>query len=290
MKPRREGTCTAVNPRYSFWSNPAGAWVVRGGTGVNIPVDDSTAQTTFNAGLAIGRYFRPHDVPFGDLVFYVNCNVTVPLEDDGDPTVGVGPGTRFQIGGNWYFLNYWEFQVGRRQAVRLPGAGRHREGVVIPKPFCLHQDRISTAVSWRITSVSARMLGRALPLRQRGFLCAGDYTEKLRIEPGKQALDLRICSRATSAPIAASSFALMKSARSPITSGSLLARHTLSSFRVWFGTNRRSRSECERSPHGRSERVNAARRKRQIENVLNWFGPRGIGCKGAAIAFFGFAL
>ena len=51
-------------------------------------------------------------MPFGDLVFYANCNVVVPLEDGGRPTyVGVGPGTRFQITGNWWFLNYWEFQV-----------------------------------------------------------------------------------------------------------------------------------------------------------------------------------
>ena len=118
----------ALNPRYSFWSNPYGAWVVRGGTGINIPLnknsfrpdlsvapgggDESTAQTTYNAALAVGRYFRPHDVPFGDLVFYVNSNVLVPFEDHAKPTyVGIGPGTRFQITGNWYFLNYWEFQV-----------------------------------------------------------------------------------------------------------------------------------------------------------------------------------
>jgi hypothetical protein len=105
------GHLTAVNPRYSFWSNPGGAWVVRGGTGVNIPLNDSSGQTTFNGDVAVGRYFRPHDVPFGDLVFYVNSNVFVPLEGGGRTTVGVGPGTRFQITGNWYFLNYLEVQV-----------------------------------------------------------------------------------------------------------------------------------------------------------------------------------
>lgn len=106
------GDHTAINPRYSFWSNPCGAWVVRGGTGVNIPLNDSTALTTLNVGMAVGRYFRPHDVPLGDLVFYVNGTVNVPLEDGGPTTVGVGPGTRFQIAGDWYFLHYWEFQVG----------------------------------------------------------------------------------------------------------------------------------------------------------------------------------
>jgi len=105
------GNLSILNPRYSFWSNPFEAWVVRGGTGVNIPLDNST-QTTGNVGLAVGRYFRPHDVPFGDLVFYVNSTATFALEGNGPTNVGVGPGTRFQITGNWWFLNYWEYQVG----------------------------------------------------------------------------------------------------------------------------------------------------------------------------------
>jgi hypothetical protein len=86
--------------------------VVRGGSGVNVPLNDSSVQTTLNSSLAVGHYFRPHDVPFGDLVFYANCNVVTPLEDSGRPTyVGVGPGTRFQLASNWYFLNYCEVQV-----------------------------------------------------------------------------------------------------------------------------------------------------------------------------------
>jgi hypothetical protein len=125
------GHLMALYPRYSFWSNPGGSWVVRGGGGVEVPLnkDDfkpapvvspegnlipakSTVQTTLGLDLAIGRYFRPHDVPFGDLVLYVNANAVIPLEDRSQPTyVGVGPGTRFQITGNWFFLNYWEFPL-----------------------------------------------------------------------------------------------------------------------------------------------------------------------------------
>lgn len=111
-QPETGGGLTTVFPRYSFWINPAGAWVVRGGAGVNIPVNEPSVQTTFNGALAVGRYFRPHDVPLGDLVFYVNGNVVVPLENQGQTNVGVGPGVRFQITGDWYFLNYWELQVG----------------------------------------------------------------------------------------------------------------------------------------------------------------------------------
>ena len=125
------GNLMSVFPRYSFWSNPGGAWVVRGGAGVNVPLNkndqrsvqtitpgpgflfgESTSQTSFNGDLAIGRYFTPHDTLFGDLVVYANCQVVVPFEDRNRPTyVGVGPGTRFQIAGDWYFLHYWEFPL-----------------------------------------------------------------------------------------------------------------------------------------------------------------------------------
>lgn len=111
--PLTGGGVSAVFPRYSFWSNPGGAWVVRGGTGINVPVNQTTAQTTFNGDLAVGRYLTQHDVPLGDLVFYLNCNVSVPIEGTGQGNVGIGPGTRFQIAGNWYFLHYWEFQAVR---------------------------------------------------------------------------------------------------------------------------------------------------------------------------------
>ncbi|QDV34760.1 hypothetical protein ElP_26550 [Tautonia plasticadhaerens] len=126
------GDLMTIFPRYSFWSNPGGgAWVFRGGTGINVPLNkndqrpdpviepggglvfgESTSQTSYNAALALGRYFTPHDVPFGDLVLYANCNLIVPLEDDNLPTyVGVGPGTRFHIANNFWFLHYWEFPL-----------------------------------------------------------------------------------------------------------------------------------------------------------------------------------
>jgi hypothetical protein len=124
------GNLMTIFPRYSFWSNPGGSWVLRGGTGVNVPLNkndqrptqvspgggvlfgESGSQTNLNFDVAVGRYFTPHDVAFGDLVVYANCNVVVPMEDRNRPTyVGVGPGTRFQITGNWYFLHYWEFPL-----------------------------------------------------------------------------------------------------------------------------------------------------------------------------------
>jgi hypothetical protein len=110
------GHIMAVTPRYEFWSNPGGPWVVRGGTELFVPLNKESAprgvQTALTGDLAIGRYFRPHDVPFGDLVFYAACNYVVPLEGAADKTfVGIGPGTRFHLANNYFFLHYWEFPV-----------------------------------------------------------------------------------------------------------------------------------------------------------------------------------
>lgn len=110
------GHIMAIRPRYEFWTNPGGSWVVRGGTEVFVPLDTGSApkgtQTALTGDLAVGRYFRRHDVPFGDLVFYAACNFLAPLEGAADKTyVGVGPGTRFHIANNYFFLNYWEFPV-----------------------------------------------------------------------------------------------------------------------------------------------------------------------------------
>lgn len=110
-EPETGGGKTYINPRYSFWYNPVDAWVVRGGLGLTIPTNDVSGQTVMNGSLAVGRYFTPHDVAFGDLVFYFNIVVDVPLEDGGPTNVGIGPGTRFQITGDWYFLHYWQFPV-----------------------------------------------------------------------------------------------------------------------------------------------------------------------------------
>ena len=46
------GNLMTVFPRYSFWSNPGGAWVVRGGTGVNVPLNknDQRPAPVFTPG------------------------------------------------------------------------------------------------------------------------------------------------------------------------------------------------------------------------------------------------
>lgn len=105
----------AMTPRYEFWTNPAGAWVVRGSTGVFVPMNkaETPAQTAVVGGLAVGRYLTPHDAPFGDLVFYAATNFLVPLDGGAakSTTISVGPGTRFHIANNYFFLADWDFPV-----------------------------------------------------------------------------------------------------------------------------------------------------------------------------------
>jgi hypothetical protein len=105
----------ALEPRYDFWTNPGGPWVVRGGSGILVPLNthEGPSGTAYTGDLAVGRYFTPHDVPFGDLVFYAAANWQVPL--DGTSRTGthaaIGPGTRFHLARNFFFLHYWQFPL-----------------------------------------------------------------------------------------------------------------------------------------------------------------------------------
>jgi hypothetical protein len=105
----------ALQPRYEFWTNPGGPWVVRGGVDISVPLNASRGPSgvACPGDLAIGRYFTPHDVPFGDLVFYAAANWNVPLDGTSRTATqfGIGPGTRFHIARNFFFLNYWQFPL-----------------------------------------------------------------------------------------------------------------------------------------------------------------------------------
>lgn len=105
----------AVTPRYEFWTNPGGPWVARGSAGPFVALNqaESKSPTSFVGGLAVGRYFRPHDVPFGDLVAYADTNLTVPLSGGASrkTLATVGAGFRFHLGRNYFVLGNWEFPV-----------------------------------------------------------------------------------------------------------------------------------------------------------------------------------
>ena len=88
---------------------------MRGSSGFFVSMNkaETPAQTSLVDELAVGRYFTPHDVPFGDLVFYCESNSLVPLDGGASrfTVVSVGPGPRFRIAINCFFLADWDFPV-----------------------------------------------------------------------------------------------------------------------------------------------------------------------------------
>lgn len=110
----------AVTPNYQFWANWWRGLVVRGGTGFFIPyaggLQASGARSLFNANLAVGYYFTPHDfTPIGDMVWYVSTNLSQTLDNRGPSrtVVTLAPGFRTHLGMNWYLLGAVEVPVTR---------------------------------------------------------------------------------------------------------------------------------------------------------------------------------
>jgi hypothetical protein len=110
----------AVTPNYQFWANWWKGLVVRGGAGFFIPyggdLNASGARSTFNANVAAGYYFTPHDfTPFGDMVWYLSTNLNKTIDDRGPSRtfVSLSPGFRTHVGQNWYLLGAVEVPVTR---------------------------------------------------------------------------------------------------------------------------------------------------------------------------------
>jgi hypothetical protein len=118
----------ALTPKYEFWTNPVGPWVVRGMGGVGIPLNRPSevstlafvvgipsnrtsipTQTTFHGDLAVGRYFTAKGGLLGGLVVYAAASWRIPLQGDVSTTfVSIGPGTRFEIAEKTFFLAFAE--------------------------------------------------------------------------------------------------------------------------------------------------------------------------------------
>lgn len=109
----------AITPTYEFWTNYWKGLVVRGGLGFTIPYGGDIgrvgARSTFNANLAVGYYFTPHNAaPFGDLVFYVTNNLVQAIDNRGPSSTtsfAIGPGFRSHLGDDWYLLGQVSFPV-----------------------------------------------------------------------------------------------------------------------------------------------------------------------------------
>ena len=109
----------SIGPKYQFWANSWKGLVVRGGAGFEVPysgdITRSGARSFFEANLAVGYYFTPHDfTPVGDLVGYVSTNVSQPIDNRGTTNntfVSMTPGFRTHMGQNWYLLGAVEVPV-----------------------------------------------------------------------------------------------------------------------------------------------------------------------------------
>ena len=109
----------SIGPQYNFWTNYWKGLVVRGGAGFAVPysgdITKSGARSTFDANLAVGYYFTPHDyTPVGDMVWYVSTNVSQPIDNRGTSSntfVSMTPGFRTHMGQNWYLLGAVEVPV-----------------------------------------------------------------------------------------------------------------------------------------------------------------------------------
>lgn len=108
----------AITPNYQFWANWWKGLVVRGGAGFFVPyggdLNASGARSTFNANIAVGYYFTPHDLtPIGDMVWYLSTNLNKTIDDRGPARtlVTLSPGFRTHLGQNWYLHGAVEVPV-----------------------------------------------------------------------------------------------------------------------------------------------------------------------------------
>ena len=109
----------SIGPKYQFWANSWKGLVVRGGAGFEIPysgdITRSGARSFFEANLAVGYYFTPHDfTPVGDLVGYVSTTIRQPIDNRGTSNntfLSLTPGFRTHVGNNWYLLGAVEVPV-----------------------------------------------------------------------------------------------------------------------------------------------------------------------------------
>ncbi len=69
---------TTLTPSVAFWNNFSGRWVIRGGLGLQIPIENGGDDTLISQ-LAIGQTVTDHDVPLiGDFTYYLSVVVGTP--------------------------------------------------------------------------------------------------------------------------------------------------------------------------------------------------------------------
>lgn len=121
---------TSLLPSLQFWSDVGNSWTVRGGIGVEVPLDGTSGGLRRGLGplpvfvpgapdaslitnLAAGRTWTPHDnTPFGDFATYVAFNMRNDFFGNSTrTTVSLTPGFRTHLGNNLFFLAALEVPV-----------------------------------------------------------------------------------------------------------------------------------------------------------------------------------
>ncbi|WP_406698857.1 hypothetical protein V5E97_08225 [Singulisphaera sp. Ch08] len=121
---RNGNGAASLSPDLEFWANPFDRWVVRGGVGVTVPTNYSSAAatlqrdnpwtgfnaspspfTSFDARLAVGHYITPADARFfKNFVYYAAANLHTELGGGDSTYFSITPGFRFGLGNEWYVL------------------------------------------------------------------------------------------------------------------------------------------------------------------------------------------
>lgn len=97
-----------LNPNLQFWAHLAGRWSMRGGAGVDIPLNNfDVLPTNFVTNIAVGETITGHDVPiFGDFQYYVTATLRNNLSSVSVPTYfSLTPGFRTHLGGEYYLAS-----------------------------------------------------------------------------------------------------------------------------------------------------------------------------------------
>lgn len=107
------GGQTNLFPNFQFWYNVADGWVVRGGTGLEVPLNQPNGPgSVLVSTFGVGRVLTPHDAaPFGDLAVFVAGVMRNDLGGDGQTFLSFTPGLRTHLGNDFYLLAGLEVPV-----------------------------------------------------------------------------------------------------------------------------------------------------------------------------------
>ncbi|HVX11368.1 MAG TPA: hypothetical protein VHC22_09325 [Pirellulales bacterium] len=104
-----------LNPNLQFWAHLSGRWSMRGGAGVDVPLNNfDLLPTNFLTNVAIGETITGHDVPiFGDFQYYMTATLRNNLSSNVSvPTFfSLTPGFRTHLGGEYYLAGGIEFPL-----------------------------------------------------------------------------------------------------------------------------------------------------------------------------------